>query len=190
MGSPSCPVTQRQPAAQRPQDRVLKWFHLFPCKHLGSFFSDCFEDISVKLKEVAPSLFLFKPQRLRTAATITPLKKNSRLFESIRNVFTDSLSPTRRIYVIRAKRTQSVSALNSSSHPSRDQKSFFLCVRSPCCWRSRKAEHNEAGENGAELVTPALPFCFQVPVVPSAYLRPVNSTQPSSRGRPWLEQKA
>lgn len=52
---------------------------------------------------------------------------------------------------------------------------------SPCCSHSRKAKYNEVEENRAELVTPRLPFCFKVPVVPLAYLRPVNLTQPSSR---------
>lgn len=44
-----------------------------------------------------------------------------------------------------------------------------------------KAKYNEIAENGVELVTPLLPFCFKVPVVSLAYLRPVNLTQPSSR---------
>lgn len=52
---------------------------------------------------------------------------------------------------------------------------------SACCSHSRKAKYNEVEENRAELVTPVLPFCFKVPVVPLAYLRPVNLTQPSSR---------
>lgn len=44
-----------------------------------------------------------------------------------------------------------------------------------------QAKYNEIEENGVELVTPLLPFCFKVPVVSLAYLRPVNLTQPSSR---------
>lgn len=75
--------------------------------------------------------------------------------------------------------TQSVLTLNSRSRPSRDQKSFSaaLVVSHP-----RKAEHNEVEENRAELVTPLrCHSVFKVPVVPSAYLRPVNLTQPSSR---------
>lgn len=75
--------------------------------------------------------------------------------------------------------TQSVLTLNSRSCPSRDQKSFSaaLVVSHP-----RKAEHNEVEENRAELVTPLrCHSVFKVPVVPSAYLRPVNLTQPSSR---------
>lgn len=73
---------------------------------------------------------------------------------------------------------QSISTLNSSSHPSRGSKSFFAAL---VVSHSRKAKYNEVEENRAELVTPVLPFCFKVPVVPLAYLRPVNLTQPSSR---------
>ena len=75
--------------------------------------------------------------------------------------------------------TQSVLTLNSWSRPSRDQKSFSaaLVVSHP-----RKAKHNEVEENRAELVTPlCCHSVFKVPVVPLAYLRPVNLTQPSSR---------
>ena len=74
--------------------------------------------------------------------------------------------------------------LNSSSCPSRDQSSLFSFFSAPVVHAQGKAKHNEAKENRTELVTPhppSLPFCSKVPVVPSAYLRPVNSTQPSLR---------
>lgn len=75
--------------------------------------------------------------------------------------------------------TQSVLTLNSWSGPSRDQKSFLL----PLLFHTQgKAKYNEVEENRAELVTPSrCHSVFKVPVVPLAYLRPVNLTQPSSR---------
>lgn len=76
------------------------------------------------------------------------------------------------------RRTDIVLAMNFSSHPSGDHKPFFLQLLlfhtqgKPSTMRLKRIELN--------LSPPCCHSVFKVPVVPLAYLRPVNLTQLSS----------